>query len=521
MSFLSKISNHKISVNHLLLIVCGFIITFDNLIFWGKLSDRISIFETDHFRFYLAIFALIFVILYLLLVLCSNKYTLKIFVSVILIITAIVAYFSKIGVVFDQFMIANIVDNIKENNTNEALELLSVPLIIHLSIFAFVPIILLWAVKVKHQRFLTESKNRVLGITTVIIVAVIMIWSNMQYLTYFGRENRDLRYFSNPLYIVYSSIAYVSNTYFPKKKEAFKVIGDDALIDKTKAQKTVGIFIVGETARADRFSLNGYHKTTNPNLEKQKIINFSNVASCGTSTAYSVPCMFSMLNKNNYSPAKANNQSNVLDILQKAGVKVFWLDNNSSCKGVCVRVEFKNMLNQGKFDSAMLDDLKTYIDQQKTDTLIVLHSLGSHGPRYYKRYPKQFESFTPVCKNTPEKCDNTEINNTYDNTILYTDYFINEAIQLVKNNYKNGFVFYASDHGESLGENGVYLHGLPYIIAPKAQTHVPMLAWISNKKSENSKNIDTELSHDNISHSLLGLFNVKTKVYNKKLDLFR
>ena len=508
----------QISVNRLLLLVCGFIIFFDNFVFWGKSFQRIDYFGIPGFGFFLSFFALFFVLLYLILLLFSNKYMLKIFLSIVLLTSAIISYFSELGVVFDQFMLTNIIDNIKEQNTREALELLSISLIIHIGIFAFIPILLLWLVKIKRQTFFIESRNRILTTIGVIVVCTIVIWSNMKYLTYFSRENLDLKYFINPLFVIDSGVKYTKKNYFPNKKEKFKVIGDDAVISDIKKQKTVGIFIVGETARADRFSLNGYKKLTNPRLEKQKMMNFSNVSSCGTSTAYSVPCMFSLLGKDDYSPQKADNQSNVLDILHKAGVKVFWLDNNSTCKGACARVENKNIFSQGKFDISMLDNLKSYIDNQKSDVLVVLHSLGSHGPKYYKRYPQAFEIFTPVCNSTPEECTNIEVNNAYDNSILYTDYLIDSTIKLVKKNYPNSFVFYASDHGESLGEKGVYLHSLPYIIAPKEQTHVPMLAWFSD---ERSGSISQPLSHDNISHSLLGLFKVKTKVYDKTLDLFR
>jgi lipid A ethanolaminephosphotransferase len=506
----------EISVNRLLLLVCGFIVIFDNLVFWDKLFQRIEFFEASGFGFFWGFIALMFVVLYLILVLFSNKYTLKIFLSIMLIISAIIGYFSELGVVFDQFMLTNVIDNIKEQNTKEAQELLSVPLVVHVSIFAFVPIALLWIVKIKRQSFLVESRNRILTTLAVAVIAIILIWSNMKYVTYFGRENRDLRYFINPLFVIKSGYSYIDDIFY--SKEIFKVIGNDAVIHKNNKKKTVGIFIVGETARADRFSLNGYHKLTNPLLAKRTLMNFTNVSSCGTSTAYSVPCMFSLLSKNNYSPQKADNQSNALDILQKTGVKVFWIDNNSSCKGVCNRIESEDILDQNKLDISMLDNLKHYIDKQESDVLIVLHSLGSHGPRYYKRYPQAFEKFTPACKNTPEKCTHEEVDNAYDNSILYTDYLIDSAIQLMNKNYPDSFVFYASDHGESLGEKGVYFHGLPYVIAPKAQTHVPMLAWFSDKKSGN---VNQVLSHDNISHSLLGLFNVETKVYNEALDLFR
>lgn len=505
-----------ISVNRLLLLVCGFIVIFDNLIFWGKLFQRIDFFEASGLRLIIGFTALVFVLLYFILVLFSHKYTLKIFLSIVLIVSAIIGYYAKLSVVFSQSMLTNIIDNIKEQNTAEAFELLSVPLILHIVVFGFVPIMLLWLVKIKRQSFVIESKNRALGFFVVAVVCAVLIWSNFKYLAYFARENRDLRYFVNPLVIVNAGASYIADTYFPAIKTDFKVLGNDAFIKDNK-QKTVGIFIVGETARADRFALNGYKKATNPRLSKRNLVNFINAYSCGTSTAYSVPCMFSLLGRLKYSPQKASNQSNVLDILQKAGVKVFWLDNNSSCKGVCERIESKNILNQNKFDMAMLDDLKRTIDKQKTDVLVVLHALGSHGPKYYKRYPQAFEKFVPACKNTPEKCNNEAVDNAYDNSILYADYLIDSSIQLLKDNYADSFVFYASDHGESLGENGVYLHGLPYIIAPKEQTHIPMFAWFS---SEKSATIDKALSHDHISHSLLGLFDVQTKVYKKSLDIF-
>ncbi|WXT99950.1 MAG: Phosphoethanolamine transferase EptA [Catillopecten margaritatus gill symbiont] len=504
------------SVNRLLLLVCSYIIIFDNFVFWGKLFQKINFFEASGFGFTLGFTALFFMIFYVILALFSNKITLKVFLSILLLVSAIIGYFSKLGVVFDQFMLTNIIDNIKEQNTKEALELLSVPLVIHISIFGLAPIALLWKVKIKRQSFLIESRNRILATLAVVFICIIMIWSNMKSVTYFGRENRDLPYFVNPLFVINAGYSYIDDTYFASIVGDFKVIGDDAVI-KDNRQKTVGIFIVGETARADRFSLNGYKKTTNPRLSKRNLVNFSNVASCGTSTAYSVPCMFSLLGKNDYSPQKADNQSNALDILQKAGVKVIWIDNNSSCKGVCNRIESKNILSENKFDIAMLDNLKHTIDKQDSSVLIVLHSLGSHGPRYYRRYPKTFGKFAPMCENTPEKCSHEEVDNAYDNSILYTDYLIDSAITILKKNYSDSFVFYASDHGESLGEKGVYLHGLPYMIAPKAQTHVPMLAWFSDEKSTT---IDKPLSHDNISHSLLGLFNVQTNVYKKSLDLF-
>jgi len=156
-----------------------------------------------------------------------------------------------------------------------------------------------------------------------------------------------------------------------------------------------------------------------------------------------------------------------------------------------------------------------------------LHQMGNHGPAYYKRYPKEFETFTPVYKtNQLEDCSKISLNNTYDNIILYTDYFLNEAISLLKNNDKNfqTSLLYVSDHGESLGENGLYLHGLPNFIAPDNQRHVPAFVWFGEQFDSVNisvlrQNSTKKYTHDYIFHTLLGLMNVNTAIYNQKLDL--
>ena len=296
------------------------------------------------------------------------------------------------------------------------------------------------------------------------------------------------------------------------------------------------IVIAGETARADRFSLNGYHRKTNPLLAQKNVVSFGEMSSCGTDTALSLPCMFSSLNREDYSHFQGKNMSNVLDILNYAGVEVLWRDNNSSSKNIADRLPFQDYKSNDVNsicdiecrDEGMLSDLQQYIDSQgNKDILIVLHTMGSHGPAYYKRYPKRFEKFTPVCEtNQLNECTNVQINNAYDNTIVYTDYILSKTIELLQSNqdqYKTA-MFYMSDHGESLGENGLYLHGMPYFIAPKEQTHVASVLWLDEsfskevdiqKLKNNSNNI---YSHDGFFHALIGLLNVDTILYDKKLD---
>lgn len=315
------------------------------------------------------------------------------------------------------------------------------------------------------------------------------------------------------------------------EKKEFKIVGDDAAYKKGE-KKRILVFIIGETQRTANYSLNGYSvNETNPYLSKQEnLVSLKNFYSCATSTRLSVPCLLTNFNRDNFDVDEANDMSNFADILQKIGIKVIWLDNNSGgCTHLCDRIkkENKKLYYARGLDEKIYKEAQTAIKNAKDDTLIILHIQGSHGPAYYKNYPKNFKKFTPTCDTAQlEKCDMQTIANTYDNTILYQDYLQNSLINELKGkngNFQKAFIF-VSDHGESLGENGLYLHGMPYALAPTQQKHIPAIFWFDESKKElaySLKNMqDMEFSHDNIFHSVLGFFEVKTKLYNKKLDIF-
>jgi lipid A ethanolaminephosphotransferase len=270
-------------------------------------------------------------------------------------------------------------------------------------------------------------------------------------------------------------------------------------------------------------------------LQREDIINFPEMYSCGTSTAVSVPCMFSIFTRDEYSDNNMKSQENLLDVLHHAGVNILWRDNNSDSKGTALRVPYEDYKSPSRNpicdvecrDEGMLVGLQEYIDRTKYgDILIVLHQMGNHGPAYFKRYPKEFEKFTPVCKtNQLEECSREEIGNAYDNAVLYTDYFLSKVISLLKQNEKSfeSAMVYISDHGESIGENNLYLHGLPYFMAPDSQKHVGAILWFGNGfKIDNKalKEKSTEIfSQDYLFHTILGLLEVDTSIYDKTLDI--
>jgi len=534
----------KTSSGVFIVLVSLFITLVSNQVFFKKATERLGELSLEGFGFIVAVYCIVFLALVFIQLVFGQKYLLKPVMGILLIVSAGLSYFTQeLGVVFDVDMIRNIVETIKDNNQQEATELLSFSLIKHVFLFGILPAILIFFVHVRYKSIYKELLTRLFYLLGVIIILVVLLLINYKFISYFARENRDLRYFLIPIYAIDSVVDYKRKD-LNKRNNIFKVIGNDAVQKKVSRQRTVGIMVVGETARADHFSLNEYQRETNPNLKKESIINYPKASSCGTSTAYSVPCMFSFLSRSNYSPEKAERQSNVLDILEKAGVEVIWLDNNSSCKGVCKRTgEINLRKNPDKesefysdgeeFDEALIAKMKEQLEVLKPerDVLFVLHTLGSHGPKYYKRYPDSFSKFEPACKQaTPQECNDQEIINAYDNTILYTDHVLSQLIQWLKQRQKEDtFLMYASDHGESLGENGVYLHGLPYFIAPKAQTHVPMLTWFSESYIDNQKLdiekvkavIKSKVSHDYLSHSMLSAFNVNTSLYKPDQDLLK
>ena len=235
----------------------------------------------------------------------------------------------------------------------------------------------------------------------------------------------------------------------------------------------------------------------------------------------------------------AQYEENLLDIVKKAGWDVVWYENDDGCKKICNRSENYKSYELGKdskycfndycYDDVLLEFMDDRLKIIKKNTLIVLHTIGSHGPSYYKRYPQEFVKFKPTCDTTDiQKCSSQELINTYDNTILYTDYIINSAIERLKKYKKfHTSLMYASDHGESLGEEGMYLHGLPYKVAPEEQKRVPFILWLS-KSTMKDMNIDftclrnktwDKASHDNWFHTALGLTQTKTSLYDQDLDL--
>ena len=462
-------------------------------------------------------------------------YVAKPLLAVLLVVSAVTNYVMfQYGIFIDSDMVRNLF----ETTTREAMDYFNLSGVLWVTFTGVVPAALLLRTRIIFKPALKELKTRL--VMVLICLAAIGLIAALSFKEYavWGRNNKNVTRLINPTNYLYATVRYFQRQALAN--HAFVHLDEDVSLDPyLDNHPTVFVLVVGETARTQNFSLNGYPRVTNPRLAVEDIISFADVSSCGTATAISVPCMFSGLPRSQFNVNKASYHENLVDLIQNAGYQVRWRENDEGCKKVCDRVptDYPIYTNNPKYcdgvychDEALLDGLEDYLRALTGDAFIVLHTMGSHGPSYYKRYPDQFKVFQPTCDTSEvQNCDREAIANTYDNTILYTDHVLAELIGLLKKfpKYEIGML-YLSDHGESLGENGVYLHGLPYRIAPAEQTQVPMILWMSEvmKKEDH---IDYEclraraaepLSHDNLFHSMVGLMELDTVVYDPALDMF-
>ncbi|MGR7196157.1 phosphoethanolamine transferase EptA [Klebsiella aerogenes] len=463
----------------------------------------------------------------------------RVVISLFILLSASAQYFIwTFGVVIDRSMIANIFDT----TPAESFALLSTQMVIVLGLSGLLMVLVAWWIKIRRPAsFWRGAAMRLLNIAvSALLIVLVAALFYKDYASVF-RNNKELVKSLSPS----NSIVALNSWYAHNRMDNLPLvkIGEDA---KQKAvmhngtRKNLTIVVLGETSRAENFSLGGYDRETNPRLKQDDVVYFPKTTSCGTATAVSVPCMFSNMPRAHYDEELAHHQEGVLDILQRAGVQVLWNDNDGGCKGACDRVPHQNVTNlnlsgeciDGEcYDDVLFHNLDSYIDNLQQDGIIVLHTIGSHGPTYYNRYPAEFKKFTPTCDtNEIQSCTQQQLTNTYDNTILYVDYVVDKAIKLLqsKQDRFTTSLVYLSDHGESLGEDGVYLHGLPYSIAPDTQKHVPMLLWLSpdyqHRYGVSSQCLQqqaktNDYSQDNLFSTLLGLLGVDTREYQAKDDL--
>ncbi|WP_429121363.1 phosphoethanolamine transferase [Aeromonas allosaccharophila] len=471
------------------------------------------------------------------------RFLLKPFFTLLLLSGSIVSYaMLKYGVIFDAGMMQNIV----ETNSGEAGAYLNGSVALWFLLTGLLPVLVLWSLRIRYPARWCQGlalRAGALAFSLLFIGGVAALY--YQDYASVGRNNKSLAKEIVPANYVHGLYKYGRDVLFATPIP-YQHLGTDARVVARGKKPTLMFLVVGETARSQNYSLNGYGKATNSfTAKEQGVVSFKDVRSCGTATAVSVPCMFSNLTRRGYDDQLANSRDGLLDVLQHAGVSVLWKENDGGCKGVCRNVPTIEILPksypalcQGEscYDEVLLEGLDQQIagmTGQQGNKLVAFHLMGSHGPTYFRRYPASERAFMPDCPRSDiENCSNEELVNTYDNTIRYTDKVVGRLIDKLKSlesQYDVGLV-YLSDHGESLGAMGLYLHGTPYKFAPDDQTRVPLLTWFS-PQLQADRQLDMgclaaeagsqRFSHDNLFHSMLGIMDVQTRVYDNKLDLFK
>jgi len=469
-----------------------------------------------------------------------SRWTAKPLLSVLIVATAFATYYMES---FSVYLDPGMVRNVLATESKESRDLLVWGMASHLALNAGLPLVVLWVIRLKRlplARALGFRAAFLIGTLTITVAAVALVYQDLSSLM---RNHKEVRYLITPANFLYSTARALSSVDTGAVKSRMEIGGDAHLAGSWQARKKPVLFlmVVGETVRAANWGLDGYARQTTPQLKQLGVINFSDVASCGTDTETSVPCMFSAIGRRDYDEDRIRRSESLLHVLRRAGFDVIWRDNNTGCKGVCAgfredrvdRLPAADLCEEGVcFDEALLKGIDSLLKDRSGNLFIVLHQVGNHGPAYFNRYPSAFRRFTPTCDTSELRaCTREEIVNTYDNAILYTDHFLARAVDFLasKEAEYTTAMLYVSDHGESLGEAGLYLHGIPYAIAPTVQKQVPMVMWFSSGFLRSfglderclRRQASLPVSHDNVFHSVLGMLEIQTSVLDPSLDLSR
>lgn len=526
-----------LSVEMLALALCLFFVGVCNGEFWRSALAGRDAFSPHSWLFVAAVAIGLCALHLVFLLLLLNRWTAKPLSTVLLLATGMATYFmQRYQVHFDTSMMRNVF----RTDPKEARDLLTWGLLPHLLCYVGLPLYLVWTTRLQRLPLARAALRRVGWIAAAALVAVGATLVAFQDLSALMRNQKSLRHLITPGNFIVAGVRVIAAD--QARPGGPKVpVGADARLGpswRTRGKPAVLVFVVGETARAANWGLDGYARQTTPELAALGVYNFSDVTACGTNTEVSVPCLFSPFGRHDYDEARIHDHESLLHVLRHARLGVLWRDNQSGCKGVCSDIETEQL--DGRQDPAlcrdgncldeiMLEGLARRIRQTPGSLFVVLHQLGNHGPAYFKRYPAAQRAYAPTCE-TAElgSCSQAQIVNSYDNAIRYTDHFLAQAIRLLAaQDSHDAALIYVSDHGESLGENGVYLHGLPRAIAPAEQTRVPMVMWTSPGYAR-SFGLDADcmrrqtarpLSHDNLFHTVLGMLDISTGVYDRGYDL--
>lgn len=433
----------------------------------------------------------------------------KFLLIIFFILNAIAVYFiNTYGIIVDESMIGNVLNT----NYEESSSFFSFKMVLYVLLLGIIPSIYIFKSKIIKPTI----KRFFITLSITLLFMIVLVFANGSSWLWIDKNSKQLGGLAMPWsYAVNTSLFYV-HKYQENRKE---ILLPDATIKDD--EKSVVVLVIGESARSQNFSLYGYSKNTNPLLSKTENVSHFIATSCATYTTAGIKCIL-----------EHENTSELYEILpnylHRNGVEVVWRTTNSGEPPIHVeKYQNGNFLKENcqgegcNYDEILISGLKEQITSStKNKVLIILHTSTSHGPTYNKKYPPQFEVFKPVCNSVElANCSQEELYNAYDNTIVYTDYILHKIIETLKEleDYKSTML-YVSDHGESLGEKNLYMHGLPMSLAPKEQYEIPFIVWLSEDSKE-LKSLES-LSQNHVFHSVLNFLGVESPIYNEGMNIF-
>lgn len=525
-------------IETLLLLISLWFTAVCNPLFWEAILAGRSPLQSGTLLFAAALAVTVTALHFILLALLVNRWTAKPVLALLIMATAMAAYYMR---QYHVYLDPSMLRNVLRTDTREAGELFSWGMLLPLAAHAVPPLLLVWRVRLSQRPLLRATVFRIAALAIAAAALSGSVLSVFKEFSALMRENKEIRYLITPGNYLYSMTRALSTDASAATRERLPLGVDAALAANWQQRRkpVMLVIVVGETARAANWGLSGYARQTTPELAALDVINFRKVTACGTNTEVSVPCLFSQQGRRAYDEERIRGSESLLHVLSRAGFHVAWLDNQSGCKGVCTGLESWRpdattvpglCTGDDCFDEALLEGAKKIAGGPPENRVLVLHQLGNHGPAYAKRYPPAFKRFTPVCETSDlGRCSREEIVNAYDNALLYTDHVLAETVGFLKSQQSkyDTAMIYVSDHGESLGENGLFLHGVPHAIAPDTQTQVPMVMWFSPGFASSfslaadcmRQRAQQAASHDNIFHTVLGMLDVTTAALEPGFDL--
>lgn len=530
------------SVDHLILIASAYwSLALNRGLLQAAIRQR-GVDDLAAWGFLGAMLLIVFSVHVLLLSVLAHRRTVKPLLATLTLAAAVGAHFVQaFGVVLDPSMLRNV----WHTDLAEARELLSPALLLNTALLGGLPLLLLARTEVLQRPWRRALRARLLLGGIALLTLAGSLWSVYQPLSSWMRQHREARYLITPANLVWSATSVLLSDARSAARPRTP-IGTDAAAGPSWAKRerpTVLLLVVGETIRAANWGLSGYARQTTPELARLPVVGFDGVESCGTNTETSLPCMFAPVGRRDYDEVRIRSSESLLHVLARAGVRVDWRDNQSGCKGVCDGLPTQTVapadapgLCDGErcLDEALVADLDRRLEGANGTQVWVLHMLGNHGPGYFRRHPNGFAPFQPECRDDDlQRCPVGEIVNAYDNAVAYTDHVLATAIRRLQRHAGrvDSALLFVSDHGESLGEHGLFLHGIPYRIAPQQQTRVPMVWWSSQGFEraaglregclvpELRRRSAGPVSHDHLFHTVLGVLDVRTALREPSLDL--